>query len=60
MAEPEEFHEEVLLRCDFDHSALSGESAEQQLQSILSIPSHMKVGFACRLGYVTARTSTYI
>jgi len=40
-------------------SALSGESAEQQLQSILSIPSHMKVGFACRLGYVTARTSTY-
>jgi nitroreductase len=41
-------------------SALRGESADQQLQSILCIPSHMKVGFACRLGYMSARTSAYI
>jgi nitroreductase len=40
-------------------SVFSAESVEEELQGILGIPSHMKIGFACRLGYPAAEPQTY-
>ena len=41
-------------------SVFSAESVEEELQGILGIPRHLKIGFACRLGYPAAEPQTYI
>lgn len=41
-------------------SVFSAEAVEEEVQRILGIPQHMKIGFACRLGYPTAKPVAYI
>jgi nitroreductase len=41
-------------------SALSAEGVEDDLRRILQLPSHMKIAFACRLGYPAAPSGRYL
>lgn len=41
-------------------SVFSGEHVEEQLRRILSIPAHMKIAFACRLGYPVQAPADYL
>lgn len=41
-------------------SALGAEEAEDQVRRILALPSHMRIGFACRLGYPDSPPSRYL
>ena len=41
-------------------SVFSAEHAEQELRRILSIPDHMKIAFACRLGYPAEQPGRYL
>jgi nitroreductase len=41
-------------------SVFSGEPVETELRRILSIPGHMKVAFACRLGYPAHPSGRYL
>jgi len=40
-------------------SALSGPQADEGLRRILDLPAHLKVAFACRLGYPVAAPETH-
>jgi hypothetical protein len=41
-------------------SALSVNAVENQVQRILTIPRHMKIAFAARLGYPAAAAESYL
>jgi nitroreductase len=41
-------------------SVFSAEHIEEELRRILSIPDHMKIAFACRLGYVAEQPGRYL
>jgi nitroreductase len=41
-------------------SVLSAEHVEEELRRILSIPGHMKIAFACRLGYPAEPPGRYL
>jgi nitroreductase len=41
-------------------SAFGGKEVEDHLHRILEIPSHMKIAFACRLGYPAATPGRYL
>jgi nitroreductase len=41
-------------------SVLSGEHVEDALHPILSIPDHLRIAFACRIGYPAAPTARYL
>jgi nitroreductase len=41
-------------------SVSSGEQVERRLRRILSIPDHMKIAFACRLGYAAEPPGRYL
>lgn len=41
-------------------SAFSGSDAEPEIHRILSLPAHLRIAFACRLGYPAAAPSPYL
>lgn len=41
-------------------SAVSGEQAEEHVHRILEIPDHLKIAFACRLGYPETASGKYL
>jgi nitroreductase len=41
-------------------SVFSGDRIEDELRSMLSIPEHMKIAFACRVGYPAAPAGRYL
>jgi hypothetical protein len=41
-------------------SAFSANAVENQVQSILAIPEHMKIAFAARLGYPKTASERYL
>jgi nitroreductase len=41
-------------------SVFSADHVEEELRRILSIPDHMKIAFACRLGYPAVQPGRYL
>jgi nitroreductase len=41
-------------------SALSVDAVEKEVKRILAIPEHLRIGFACRLGYPISTPSKYL
>jgi nitroreductase len=41
-------------------SALSGDQVEKRVKTILDIPGHLKIAFACRLGYPVSPPTEYL
>jgi hypothetical protein len=39
-------------------STFSGKATQKQLKKELSIPDHMEIGFACKLGYPITETKS--
>jgi nitroreductase len=41
-------------------SVFSAQSVEEELRKILSIPEHINIAFACRLGYPSGEPGRYL